>query len=398
MLVKNNNIPLLRFPEFEAEWESKKFKEFVINCNEKYDSEKSNQLFKCIELEHLATETGQLLGYNESKKYGSIKNKFSKGDVLFGKLRPYLKKYLMAPFDGVCSSEIWVFKGKQVNNSFLYWLIQTEAFLELANQSSGSKMPRADWSVVSTGLFSLPSLPEQEKIAAFFTAVDEKVSGLKQKKELLEQYKKGLMQKIFPQELRFKDDNGHDFPDWEEKKLDTIIINFLVPMRDKPKELSGEIPWCRIEDFEGKYLSSSKSGQGVTRKTVRDMNLKIYPINTLLVSCSANLGFCAIVKQELITNQTFIGLVPNENKVNVEFLYYIMKSSAQKLNVLSSGTTISYLSREQFEKFKIALPSIPEQTKIANFLSSIDEKIDHCQKQIECSEQWKKGLLQRMFC
>jgi len=214
---------------------------------------------------------------------------------------------------------------------------------------------------------------------------------------LLEQYKKGVIQKIFSQEIRFKDDNGNSFPKWTIVRLDSIISNFIVPMRDKPKELDGEIPWCRIEDFDGKYLLLSKSGQGVTKGTVKAMNLKIYPINTLLVSCSANLGFCAIVKRELITNQTFIGLVPDENKVDVEFLFYVMILASRKLNILSSGTTISYLSRESFEKFEIKLPCLAEQIKIANFLSSIDEKINCCTLPLEKTEAFKKGLLQQML-
>lgn len=161
--------------------------------------------------------------------------------------------------------------------------------------------------------------------------------------------------------------------------------------------MTGDIPWCRIEDLDGKYLLESKTNQGVSNETIRKMNLKAYPINTLIVSCSANLGFCAIVKKELVTNQTFIGLVPDENMLNIEYLFYVMILSAKKLNILSSGTTISYLSREQFEKFTIQIPSISEQTKIANFLSAIDDKINHIQKQVEKAEVWKKGLMQQMF-
>jgi len=206
-----------------------------------------------------------------------------------------------------------------------------------------------------------------------------------------------MTEKKITMRLRFKDDNGNEFPEWKVKRLDSIISNFIVPMRDKPKELKGEIPWCRIEDFNGKYLLSSKSGQGVSMDTVKEMNLKIYPINTLLVSCSANLGFCAIVKKELITNQTFIGLVPDEEKVNVEFLYYVMILASRKLNILSSGTTISYLSREQFEKFQINLPVVAEQTKIANFLTAIDEKIENLEKELDELKAYKKGVMQAIF-
>jgi type I restriction enzyme S subunit len=134
----------LRFPEFDEEWEVKKLGEVASNKSGKYNPINATDSIKCIELEHLATETGQLLGYTDGSKSGSIKNVFNEGDVLFGKLRPYLKKYLQAPFDGVCSSEIWVLKGKNISNAFLYRIVQTNSFIDLANQSSGSKMPRAD--------------------------------------------------------------------------------------------------------------------------------------------------------------------------------------------------------------------------------------------------------------
>ena len=114
-------------------------------------------------------------------------------------------------------------------------------------------------------------------------------------------------------------------------------------------------------------VSKSKSNLGVTIDVIKEMNLKICPVNTVLVSCSANLGICAIVKKPLITNQTFIGLVPSE-LINSLFLLYSMRLSARKLNTLSSGTTISYLSRKQFEKFKLNIPLLEEQQKIAEFL------------------------------
>ena len=144
--------------------------------------------------------------------------------------------------------------------------------------------------------------------------------------------------------------------EWKIVPLDSVVVEFIVPMRDKPKNLNGLIPWCRIEDFDGMYLSKSKSNQGVSLDTIKEMNLKVYPINTLLVSCSADLGRCAITLKELVTNQTFIGLVPNIDRVNTVYLYYIMTDSKNELNARSSGTTISYLSRQEFEKFEIQLP------------------------------------------
>ena len=174
-MSKAKNIPALRFPEFYGEWERKRLGEVVRSKSGKYDSKKDFQPYNCIELEHLSSESGELLGFSDSKKSESIKNKFNKGDVLFGKLRPYLKKYVQAPFDGVCSSEIWVLKGENILNDFLYRVVQTDFFVELTNQSTGSKMPRADWGVVSQGILTFPDLLEQKKIADFLTAIDEKL-------------------------------------------------------------------------------------------------------------------------------------------------------------------------------------------------------------------------------
>jgi type I restriction enzyme S subunit len=196
--------------------------------------------------------------------------------------------------------------------------------------------------------------------------------------------------------LRFKD-GEKSFPDWEAKSLKQIVTRFIVPMRDKPKNLNGSVPWCRIEDFNGRYLNTSKSGQGVSLETIKDMNLKLCPVDTLLVSCSASLGFCSIVKKELVTNQTFIGLVPDFKHVGVEFLYYLMCRSAKKLNQLSSGTTISYLSRENFENFVVKLPSLKEQNQISNFLNAMDEKITHLTQKHELLNQYKKGMMQKIF-
>ena len=218
-----NNVPKLRFKEFSEEWEAKLFGDIVTNKSKKYNPEKESISYKCIELEHLSTESRQLLGYVDSLNLGSIKNKFNKNNVLFGKLRPYLKKYLLAPFDGVCSSEIWVLNGINITNFFLYYLVQSDYFIGLANQSSGSKMPRADWNIIENSIFFIPQKQEQEKIASFLTSVDTKIEQITKKEELLQQYKKGVMQKIFNQEIRFKADDGSEFCEWEEKKLEDLI-------------------------------------------------------------------------------------------------------------------------------------------------------------------------------
>lgn len=216
-------MPKLRFPEFNGEWEEKKLGDICDNKSSKYNPEKKDTNFRCVELEHLSQESGQLLAYCDSKEQNSIKNRFYAGQVLFGKLRPYLKKYWHATFDGVCSTEIWVFNGKEVTNEFLYQMIQTNKFNYIANVSSGSKMPRSDWKYMHHVVFNVPNLPEQRKIASFLSKVDEKIVKLEKKQELWESYKKGMMQQIFSQKLRFKDENGEDYTDWKEKKFSQIF-------------------------------------------------------------------------------------------------------------------------------------------------------------------------------
>lgn len=184
--------------------------------------------------------------------------------------------------------------------------------------------------------------------------------------------------------------------DWEVRRLEDIINEFIVPMRDKPKVFDGDIDWCRIEDIEGKYINGSKDGKLVSNETINKMNLKVFPENSLICSCSASLGVYAINTKPLITNQTFIGLVPS-NLINVDYLYYYMHSATNRLKKLASGTTIPYISREKFEKFKVILPDIKEQEKIAEILSTVDSQIDDTDKLIEKSKELKKGLMQKLL-
>lgn len=234
---------------------------------------------------------------------------------------------------------------------------------------------------------------EQTAIATALSDVDSLISALTKKIEKKKAIKQGLMQQLLTGKKRLPGFGGV----WDVVQLKRIISEFIVPMRDKPTALTGPIPWCRIEDFDSKYLKKSLSNQGVDLNTVSKMNLKIFPVNTLLVSCSANLGRCAIVKQKLVTNQTFIGLVPSD-RIDVEFLYYKMSREDKNLNNMATGTTISYLSREQFENYEILIPSSKaEQTAIANILSDCDSEIAALEEKRDKYKEIKQGMMQQLL-
>lgn len=181
------------------DWQEASFGEVAELRNWKYDPDTSAEALRCVELEHISQETGRLLGYVDSKLQRSVKNRFTAGDVLFGKLRPYLRKYLKAPFDGACSTEIWVLNGKKVTNDFLFYLVQSESFMTTAQVSSGSKMPRADWGVVSSGEVAYPCPEEQAKIAGFLFALDAQIACAESQLESAKRYKQGILRNMFIQ-------------------------------------------------------------------------------------------------------------------------------------------------------------------------------------------------------
>ena len=163
----------------------------------------------------------------------------------------------------------------------------------------------------------------------------------------------------------FKLPNG-----WTLCKLKDICSDFIVPQRDKPKSFDGTIPWCRIEDIEGKYLNGSLSGQLVSEETIKEMNMHKCPVGSIICSCSASLGIQAITTVECCTNQTFIGIVPHSSVLFNEYLYYLLKSQTKYFHEIATGTTIKYISRDKFEELQVFLPPIQEQYRI---VSEIEE-------------------------
>ncbi|MBJ9424006.1 restriction endonuclease subunit S [Acinetobacter seifertii] len=179
-----------------GEWETDLIRDVFTNKSKNYNPQIGKNL-PCIELEHLSQNTGKILGTIESCEQQSTKNLFEKNSVLFGKLRPYLRKFAKPQFKGVCSSEIWVLTGLKISNEYLFQYIQSEHFSELTNIQSGSKMPRADWNVISEAEIEYPCIAEQTKIANFLASIDQKIEVVAKQIEQAKQWKKGLLQQMF---------------------------------------------------------------------------------------------------------------------------------------------------------------------------------------------------------
>ena len=390
--LKVGNVPNLRFPSFFGEWEVKKLGEVATNKSEKYNPVNKTQFIKCIEMEHLATDTGQLLGYTNGSTSGSIKNVFNKGDVLFGKLRPYLKKYLQAPFDGVCSSEIWVLKGKNISNDFLYRIVQTKSFIDLANQSSGSKMPRADWNIVESGFFCIPILPEQKKIASFLSLIDERISTQNKIIEQIEFYFKGIKDNLFSQKIRFG-----DFADnWETKKLGDVLLKNSTKNKNQKhstvQSVSNKYGFINQEDiFEDRRVASvDTSNYYVIDKGCFAYNPSRINVGSLAYKFDDEISIISPLYISFKAKNIFL--------IDIFLLYWFKTIEFTKqMNNSFEGSVRNTLSYENLIKMSISIPSLKEQSQISSFLSKIDQKIQIEKAILEQLEMQKKYLLQQMF-
>ena len=179
------------------EWEAKPFEKIATLITASIDPSKAGKMH-CVELEHLEQGSGQRLGYVEAENQSSNKRLFENGDVLFGKLRPYLKKYWAATENGCCSTEIWVLRPVDgILSEYLLAIVSSEGFISVTNTSEGTKMPRASWKLVANAVFPVPSSEEQHLIADLLFNFDEAVAAAKKELELWKKLKKGLLQQMF---------------------------------------------------------------------------------------------------------------------------------------------------------------------------------------------------------
>lgn len=268
-------------------------------------------------------------------------------------------------------------KNNLSNVNFLRYLFVTnrgQSYLELASPGGAGRNKTLGQSNFAELNIDLPAVEEQTKIAFFLSVVDKKISQLTQKNELLSQYKQGMMQKLFSQQIRFKADEGSDFGEWENLKFkDVIIIKYG---KDHKKLNDGDIPVLG------------------TGGVMRYVDSYLYEGESILIGRKGTID-----KPQLITGKFW----------TVDTLFYteigekiLPKFAFQQLLLvnwlsLNEATGVPSLNTTSIGNIELKVPCLEEQTKIANFLSAIDQKIEVVAQQIEQAKTWKKGLLQQMF-
>ena len=418
-MEKERLVPELRFPSFEGEWsetamgELMTFKNGYNAAKEQYGSgRKFINVLDIIENDFITHDT--IIGSVEIPEKDFEKNKVEHGDILFqrssetreevGQANVYLDKDKPATFGG------FVIRGKPTQKYdpvyFNELLKSAKARKDITSRSGGStRYNIGQESLEAVKINISPTFPEQQKVAGFLTAVDGRIGQLIQKRALLEDYKKGVMRQLFTQATRFKDYNGNDFPDWEEKKLGEI--SSLIT--------SGSRNWAQHYSESGskfvRMTNLTRNGIGLLLENMKYVSLPLsgsegartsLDHNDILISITAELGKIGWIPDgfgEAFINQHTALVRPRSTSANSRFIAYCLSSAAmnKRINRLNDSGAKSGLNLSTIRSISLAVPSLPEQTKIANVLSAIDRKIERVATQITETQTFKRGLLQQMF-
>ncbi|WP_426091954.1 restriction endonuclease subunit S [Flavobacterium sp. DSR3-2] len=382
---KKTLVPQLRFQEFEGEWKNKSMRDFTkinqglqIPISERFYEKSADNYFYI---------TNEFLRKDSAKSF-FIKNPSASvicyeddilmtrtgntGQVVTGVHGAFHNNFFKIKYDETCDK--W----------FLYFFLTSHktqhTILKLAGASTIPDLNHGDFYKIT---LNIPTLPEQQKIASFLSAVDEKIHQLFRKKELLEQYKKGVMQKLFSGKLRFKDENGDDYADWEEKRISDYFQ--IKAGGDVNLENSSKI---KTEKFKYPIYANSEKAKGLYGYS----DLYKIDYNCITVTGRGALGIANARFEKFYPIVRLLILKPKKN-IDVLFSQYALNL----INIYPESTGVPQLTAPQYSSYLISFPCLEEQQKIANFLSSIDAKIESTSQQLNQTQSFKKGLLQQLF-
>ncbi len=392
--------PCLRFKGFDTAWRTTSFKEELIEYKLGGNYANSEKLtgFPLIKMGNLGRgdmnlrkveyiEEGETIDPNDEMRDGDLFFNTRNTLELVGKVAIWRSELARAYYNSNLMRI--TFACNQFMNYRLNSIDGVEALRRLATgTTSVAAIYTRDLLQME---ITIPSLPEQRKIADFLTAVDGRIAQLSQKKALLMVYKKGVMQQLFTQALRFQDDRGNDFPDWEVKPL-ADVANLISGQHLGPEQYDDDpdgVPY-----FTGPSDYTNDPAQ-ITKWT--KLSTKIAPPESVLITVKGNgVGtlMYSILPQVAMGRQL---MAIRSEKHDSFFLYQFLLTKSQDFVALGSGNLIPGLSRPDILSMPMPVPSLPEQTKIARFLAALDHKIEAVNAQVSYTQTWKKGLLQRMF-
>jgi len=401
-LGKLEREPELRFKEFSGEWKEKKLGDIATFSKGKGISKSdisSNGKLECIRYGELYTI------YNEIIKQIKSKTNLNKNDLVLSKYND-----VIIPASGeaqidiatascvlkdevALSGDLNIIRTKE-NGIFLAYYLNNTKKVDIAKLSQGISVVHLYSSQLKLLKLNLPQKQEQQKIASFLTTIDKKIEQLTKKVELQEQYKKGVMQKIFNQEIRFKKDDGSEFEEWEIKKIGELIT-------ERIEYPTTEVPIYSLTISDGiipksaRYERSFLVNNGYEYKIIKYNDFAFNPMN---------LRFGALAKHKENIDamvSKYYNIFYCNNNLNPTFAeeYFTNYNSIQFYNKMATGSLEEKkrVHFKEFIKFRFKFPCIKEQTKIANFLSSLDKKINSTKEQLAKIKEFKKGLLQNMF-
>jgi type I restriction enzyme S subunit len=387
-------VPKLRFSEFNGEWEEKKLGEVAekigdgLHGTSLYSDDSDIYFINGNNLTNGKIEINENTKKVDHEIFKKNDKSLNNNTLLIslngtiGNIAKYNNEKIML------SKSVGYFNFKE-NTDFYYHVLNTKTIQNFfISELTGSTIKNLSLKTLRETEISFPSLPEQQKIATFLTAIDTKIDQLTKKQTLLKQYKKGVMQKLFSQELRFKADDGSEFSDWEEKTLGKVcdcLDNIRKPLNDEERQkVQGSIPYWGANNIMG-YINDYLFDETIVLLAEDGGNFNEYKTRPI---ANISHGKC------WVNNHTHV----LRGKINIlinEFLYYSVVH--KNITGYVSGGTRAKLTKGEMLKIEIALPTLKEQFKISNFLTSIDTKIDLATKQLDSTKQYKKALLQQMF-
>ena len=386
-----SNVPKLRFKEFSGEWEEKQLGEIANFHNSKRipltDSDRIKGIYPyygasgIIDYVHDYIFDGEYILLGEDGANIVMRNS---------------RLAFLAKGKFWLNNHAHIFQAKE-SNSFLCEALER---INYTKYNTGSAQPKLNAEIVKKIKLNLPQKQEQEKIASFLTSVDTKIEQLAKKESLLQEYKKGVMQKIFNQEIRFKDDDGSEFREWEEKKFSEIVIEYRLGGNYSNTENKTEFPLIKMGNINRGKVNLSKLEYITTNEDIEEIDKIKYGDLFFNTRNTLDLvGKVAIWRNELPTAYY------NSNLMYIKFgnnffMNYRLNSyeGLKAFRRIATGTTsVAAIYTKDLLKVVLSIPSLKEQIKIANFISSIDNKIEQNKKQLEQTKEFKKALLQRMF-